>query len=1050
MMPKAFLSARWVTLCLTFSFSFLLLSGQPLDLDRFSMMKARSIGPAGMSGRVTAIDVVLSNPDIIYVGTASGGLWKSTSGGIDWEPLFDEERVASIGAVAIDPQNPAVIWAGTGEGNPRNSQTSGAGIYKSLDGGRTWQLMGLERTRNIHRVIVHPRNPEVVYVAAIGSAWGEHPERGVYRTRDGGKTWEKVLYIDEKTGCADLVIDPTNPNKLIAAMWEYRRWPWFFNSGGPGSGLFITHDGGDSWEERTATDGLPEGDLGRIGLAIAPSRPERIYAWVESKKNALYRSDDGGFSWKMINDSGDIGNRPFYYADIFVDPKNENRVYSLYSMVSRSEDGGKSFQVIIPYSGVHPDHHAFWVHPEDPDFLIEGNDGGLAISRDMGESWRFVENLPLAQFYHINVDMETPYNVYGGMQDNGSWRGPAYLWKAGGIRNGYWQELFFGDGFDVLPDPAYPNRYGYAMSQGGYLGRYDLQTGYNKFIRPIHPKGEKLRFNWNAAIAQDPFEEGTLYYGSQFVHKSTDRGDSWEIISPDLTTNDPEKQQQMDSGGLTYDDTGAENFTTIIAIAPSPVEQGLIWVGTDDGNLQLTRDGGNTWTLLSGRLPGMPAGSWIPQIHPSNHAAGEAFVVANNYRRDDWQPYVYHTVNFGQSWTRITREDQVWGYALSIVQDPIAPQLLFLGTEFGLYVSIDTGKNWQKWTHGYPTVSTMDLKIHPREHDLVIGTFGRAAYVLDDIRPIREVALEGTQVLEKPLHVFDPPTAVLAAWQQAPGTRFAADAIYAGENRPDGAMITFHIAYPEGDTLEEAKVNIEVFDAEGEKIRTLTHEPDTGINRIYWGLEQKGVRYPGSPKPKKDSPEPGGVSVLPGTYKIKLTFHEASDSTALEVIQDPRLNLNLGGLEQLDALRKRVLQDRESLTLAVDRIDETQKTLDQIETQIPEGDTTYKTLREAVKTMRDSLDHLRKQVLDDSEVQGIRSDDSVLNSRLGSLTSYILYNRETPGKQVNDQLERVEADIDSYLERVNRFFREDFQTFRQQVEAAALSPFAPEYPDLKR
>jgi photosystem II stability/assembly factor-like uncharacterized protein len=565
--------------------------GQPIDVEQLKGLKIRNIGPAGMSGRVTTIDVVLSEPDIIYAGTASGGVWKSTSGGIDWKPIFDEEATQSVGALAINQHNPSVVWVGTGEGNPRNSHNSGGGIYRSLDAGRNWQLMGLEATRNIHRVIIHPDDPNTVYVAALGSIWGTNPERGVYKTTDGGETWEKILYVNESVGCADLVIDPSNPNKLIAAMWEYGRKPWTFNSGGEGSGMYVTHDGGKTWEERTEKDGLPKGKLGRMGLAIAPSKPNVVYALIEGEKeNAIYRSDDGGFSWKKRG-TRNIGSRPFYYADIFVDSKNENRLYSIFSLVNKSEDGGKTFVTLLPYYGVHPDHHAWWIHPDDPNYIIDGNDGGLNISRDGGESWRFIENIPVAQFYHINYDMSIPYRVGGGMQDNGSWVGPSMALEAGGIRNSAWQEIFFGDGFDVVFHPTKKNM-AYGMSQGGNVGLVDMETGKSTFIRPTHPDSVELRFNWNAAIAQDPFNDCGVYYGSQFLHKSLDCGQSWEILSPDLTTNDTTKQKQNASGGLTIDATGAENYTTITAIAPSPVDDKVIWVGTDDGNLQLTRDGG--------------------------------------------------------------------------------------------------------------------------------------------------------------------------------------------------------------------------------------------------------------------------------------------------------------------------------------------------------------------------------------------------------------------------------------------------------------------------
>ena len=489
---------------------FLQLGAQDFSTTWLKEAAPRNIGPGGMSGRITSIDVVNSDSDIMFVGTASGGLWKSTSGGVTWKPVFNDQVTASVGAVAIQQSNPDVIWVGTGEGNPRNSLNGGYGIFKSLDGGKSWKSMGLEKTRHIHRVLIDPTNPDIVYVAAIGSPWGEHPERGVYKTINGGKSWKKILYVNDKTGAADLVMDPSNPNKLVAAMWEHKRDPWFFKSGGSGSGLYVSFDGGENWSEKTDEDGLPKGDLGRIGLAIAANKTNIIYALVESKKNALYKSEDGGFKWKKINDKDDIGNRPFYYSDIAVDPQNENRVFSVFTYVNVSQDGGKNFSQLMPAygvtNGVHPDHHAWWIHPQDGSFIIDGNDGGLNITHDGGKTWRFIGNIPVAQFYHISVDNEFPYNVYGGMQDNGSWRGPAYIWKVQGIRNSYWQEIAFGDGFDVVPDLD-DSRYGYAMSQQGYVSRYDWKTGNNYIVRPTHPEADtRLRFNWNAAIGQDPFD----------------------------------------------------------------------------------------------------------------------------------------------------------------------------------------------------------------------------------------------------------------------------------------------------------------------------------------------------------------------------------------------------------------------------------------------------------------------------------------------------------------------------------------------------------------
>ncbi len=1063
------LACRLGILALFVGFGMAPVQAQQLDTTRFSGMRARAIGPAGMSGRVAAIDAVYSNPDVIYVGGAASGLWKSTSGGIAWEPLFDDQPVTSIGAIAVYQKNPDVIYVGTGEGNPRNSQTSGNGVYKTIDGGHTWTHLGLDQTRNIHRILIDPDNPDVVYVGAQGPAWGETETRGVFKSTDGGKTWQKILYVNERTGIADLVMDPVNPNKLIAAMWEFRRWPWSFTSGGPGSGLYVTFDGGATWTRRTDKDGLPEGELGRIGLAIARSNPEVVYALVEAKKNALYRSDDGGFSFKKINDKDEVSNRPFYYNDLFVDPSNENRVYHVASGVSRSEDGGKSFERFVP-SSVHPDHHAWWIHPDDPDLIMEGNDGGMAITRDRGKTWEFIDNLPFAQFYHINVDMEIPYNVYGGMQDNGSWRGPSQVWRAGGIRNAYWEEVAFGDGFDVVPDPSDP-RYGYAMSQGGNVRRFDLVTGNQKNVKPVHPDGIPLRFNWNAGIAVDPFDPTTIYYGSQFLHKSTNRGDSWEIISPDLTTNDPEKQKQLDSGGLTYDVTQAENFTTIIAIAPSPVQQGVIWVGTDDGNVQVTRDGGQSWTNVVANIRGVPAGTWVPHIEASKHNPGEAFVVFDDHRRNNWEPYVYRTRDFGRSWDRLADADDVWGYALVVEQDPVAPNLLFLGTEFGLYFTLDGGASWTPWKNGYPTASTMDLVIHPRDHDLVIGTFGRAAYVLDDIRPLRALAREGAGLLDRPLHVFEPPVAYEAIYKQAAGTRFAADGMFSGEDRPRGAMISYVVNPGEAPAVlatdddngaaEEAaprrggnggkkkdEVKIEILNADGDVIRTFTGPARAGVNRAYWDLTQKGVRFGGGffgggpqEPPRRDAPEPAGMEVLPGTYTVRLSHGAHKDSTTVTVKFDPRVAYRMEDLQARRALMDRWEAMARVVADATERMRKARETLDTVNKQLGDrDDDAAKGLKKRGKAVRDSLTALTER-FSGKQVQGIRRDPETVVSRLFTARSYVGSSYDAPGPGEAAAMAQAETAVREVLEAVNAFFSVDWAAYRAAVESADVKLF---------
>lgn len=1043
--------------------------GQKLDVEKLKDLKFRSIGPAGMSGRVTSIDVVHSDPSVMYIGTASGGLWKSESGGYDWKPVFDKEKVLSIGALAIYQKSPDLIWAGTGEGNPRNSNSGGYGVYKSLDGGKSWKLMGLEKTRHIHRIIIDPNNSDVVYVGAIGSPWGAQEDRGVFKTTDGGETWEKILYTNDLSGVGDMVMDPSNPNKLFVNMWEHKRWPWFFNSGGSGSGLYVTYDGGKNWNKLSEKEGLPKGDYGRMGLAISRSNPNVVYALIESKKNALYRSDDGGFTWKKAGDKN-IGDRPFYYAEIYVDPMNENRVYTLFSRVNISEDGGKTFSQLIG-NGIHPDHHAWWIHPNNPKFMLNGNDGGLAITQDHGKTWRFVENLPLGQFYHISVDNELPYNVYGGLQDNGSWVGPGYTWQSGGIINTFWASLSGGDGFDVLPDPSNP-RYCYSMSQQGYVGRVDMETGYSKSIRPVHPDGLTLRFNWNAAIASDPFNKETIYFGSQFVHKSKNRGDSWEIISPDLTTNDTTKQKQLESGGLTYDVTGAENYTTILAISPSTLNEELIWVGTDDGNVQITQDGGKNWKNVAKGLKDLPEGSWIPQIHPSKYNEGEAFVVANNYRRHDYTPYLYHTTNYGKSWERLVNENSVFGHVLSFVQDPVEPKLMFLGTESGLYVSIDGAKTWTLWGDDYPNVSTMDMVIHPREHDLVIGTFGRSVWILDDIRPLREMASKGAEILDEEIQAFSPPEAFIVSRKGAPGYYSPGNAYYSGDNRRTGAMITFSVRKGEKQSTQPVvnsgrrsmyggfgggpagnpnakKVSIRVVDESGTTIRTLSVVPKTGINRTYWGLDKKGFRWPNQSAPRPGSSERGGGGyAVPGTYKLIFSYEGSIDSTMLTVQSDPRLDIDADAILKNQETLKPIIKKVELLAKAYDRIKESKETMASIKKITPKKkDESLKNLREVTKEVENSMKVMTENMIQKEGVQGIFRNPDIVTTKIRAIRSAV-YSIEPLNDTELLTLKQSEEVIDKTLDKVNKFYEEEWPKYRKAVEDANITPFK-DYKPLK-
>jgi len=1027
---------------------------QKVNLDQFKSWTPRNIGPAGMSGRITAIDAVVADPNTIYLGAASGGVWKTTNQGASWEAVFEEQPILNIGSIAIQHSNPSTVWVGTGEGNPRNSVSLGEGMYKTIDGGKSWKKMGLEKTRNIHRIIVDPSNPNTVYAGAIGNPYAEHPERGVFKTTDGGETWDKILFTNDTSGVADMIMDPSNPNKLFVAMWQHRRTPWSLSSGGPGSGLYMTFDGGKSWKKLGEKEGLPAGNLGRIGLAISRSNPNRVYALVEATKNGLYKSDDGGQTWSLMNSNPEfVSTRPFYFQEIACDPQNENRLWLIYQMISKSEDAGKNFDVVIPYNGIHPDHHAFWIHPTNPNFIIDGNDGGIGITRDKGKTWLFDEKLPVGQFYHINVDNEMPYNVMGGMQDNGSWRGPAYTWMSGGIKNYYWDNLWGGDGFDVMPDKDDAS-WVYAMSQGGSVGRYNVKTGESWYVKPPAPDLKTtLRFNWNAAIAQDPFSNSTIYFGSQHLHRSTNKGASWEIISPDLTTNDSAKIDQRNNGGISIDITGAENFCTIMTIAPSSKDNNVIWAGTDDGNVQLTRDGGKTWTNFRGKIPGLPVGAWIPQIQASRFNAGEAFVVANDYRRGDFKPYIFRTTDFGKTWTRLVDEKKVIGYALCVLQDPTEPNLIFAGTEQGLWVSLDNGASFQQWKNGYPSVSTYDLAIQEREADLVIATFGRALWILDDIRPLRKLAAS-KGMLNKAFVAFDSRNVVQAQIRNAPGYEWSTWGIWDAENRPANAPISYFIK-ASSDTSAKAKkdsVIVKIYNDKNEVIRNLKWAADSGFNRAYWGMEEKGYRTPGAGGGRRmggggggrGAAEPGGQQALPGTYKVVLAYKGISDSTMITLLDDPRLgNRNNIKLAQA-ALRAELKKSGDQLIETMDLLTEADEASKKVETYIKDmKGTTVDSLKKSTKKLQDEIKVLREFISGTTQTKqgyGQVPQITVMN-QYQQASSAISSKSIEPGAQEKMLVERAAGLIAEAVKKVNAFKEGSWKKYMEQVAATKMDPF---------
>ncbi len=992
---------------------------QGIDPALLGAMEARSIGPVGVSGRITSVHALESDPNVIFVGAATGGLWKSVNGGHTWEPLFDDQPVLGIGALAVFPADPRIVWAGTGGGIPRSGAGEGAGVFRSSDGGRSWTPLGLERSERIHRIVLHPTDPDVAFLGVMGPAWSDGDQRGVYRTTDGGVTWQRVLYLNERTGVGDLVMDPSDPGRLLAGMWEFRRGPWYFQSGGRGSGLYLTHDGGDTWTRLSHEDGLPSGELGRIGLAIAPSDPRVVYALVEARRSALLRSDDGGLSWQAVNERREIAPGPFYSAGIVVDPGDEDRIFALHSGLMLSEDGGRSFRPMARH--LDPDFHDLWIHPDDPRLLYLGSDGGFYMSRDGGDHWQLVDNLPVGHFNHISLDMEVPFNVYGGMQENGSWRGPSDVWAADGIRSSHWKKVGLGDGFRILPDPTDPNR-GYSMSPGGELFRFDLRTGERKGIRPWAPEGVELRFSRSAALAADPFEIGTIYMGSQFVHRSVDQGNSWQIISWDLTTDNPEKQRGREREGLPGGATGVEDHSTLLTIAPSPVERELIWVGSDDGRVHRTRSGGGDWEEVGSRIRGVPQETWIPHIEPSRHHASVAYVVFDDHRRGNRRPYIFRTEDYGRRWTNVARDDQIQGFVHTLEEDPVTPNLLFAGTEGGLYVSLNRGADWFAWRHGVPAVPVRSLAVHPRDHDLVVGTHGRSLYVLDDVRPLRALARD-PGILNTTIHLFDPPPAYLGPVATAHGHPSPGDAKLQGRTREPGAMLTFLAAGSE----EGRTATIEIFGRDESLIRSFQAPVRAGLNRVTWDLREDrgpGVASSGMPEPFL------GLEVLPGLYRVRVRVGEAESSRQLSVVPDPRVEIPM-----VDRIRKRNALERglvleEALSTVRQRRGEVSRDLARIrELLASRQDDEARALRSGLDSIRAEVDVIREW-LDEAErhrsiVLGMASTrdgpteaEHMALFRMADITERIImmYNALLVGRIAGLRKEVQEAGLGNFLE----------------------------------
>jgi photosystem II stability/assembly factor-like uncharacterized protein len=861
--------------------------------DSLNNIKFRNLGPTVGGGRVTAVVGIPGQPHVYYVGAAAGGVWKTSDGGASWEAVFKDQPTASIGAIALAPANPNVVWVGTGEGNPRNDVVDGRGVFMSPDAGKTWAFMGLGDVGQITRIVVDPGDPDVVFVAALGHVWGPNPARGVYRTADGGKTWQRVLFVNDTTGAADLVMVPGNPRVLFAAMWQFLRRPWELVSGGTGSGIYRSTDGGLTWKK--LEQGLPPGPYGRIALGVGPTDPSHVYALVEAKQGLLWDSRDLGDHWRAVSDNHALDIRPFYFSLVTVSPVDDRKVFFSSFRLLESDDGGKTAKPID--RGVHVDHHALWIDPANPERMIQGNDGGVYVTEDGAKSWRYLNNLPIEQFYMVAAGSGDPYLLCGGLQDNNAWCGPSSS-LFGRFNGAEWFTVGGGDGEYAVPAPS-DSSVIWVDSQNGFVTWVNLKTGETRFVRPYletvtdrAPAGLAYRFNWTTPIEVSPADANTVYLGANVVFKTTDGGEHWTPISPDLTRND--KSKQVTSGGpIEYDISGAETYNTILTVNLAPTDTAVLWVGTDDGLVHVTRDGGRTWVNVSGRFPRLPkeAEGRIYQIGVSPFDAGTAYLAVDRHELDDRRPYVYKTTDFGRTWIDIARGLPPDVPAHVVREDPNVRGLLVLGTDTGLWYSRDAGATWKPFPVEFPTAPVYDLKFVPRTHDLVVATHGRGLFVLDNLTPLEELTPE---VAARDLHVF---RTLPAALRVRPRRRAEPPTRFSSPDAPAGAMIDYYLKTAldtAGGKPHAGKAIVTVTDAGGDTVVVDSSAPGRqGVNRFVWNLRYAGpvklAFEQRAPAEEEEAPfrELMGPRVVPGTYRVAVTAGGRSATATVAVRPDP-------------------------------------------------------------------------------------------------------------------------------------------------------------------
>ena len=996
----------------------------------FGSMRARELGPATSSGRVTNIQAVHvpvpGSPSekrlTIYVGSAAGGLWKSKDNGNSFKQLFNKVQQHSIGSIALDPNHgDSVLWVGTGESNVRNSVSIGGGLYKTTDGGETWTLLGLEKVERIAKVVLNPKNPDIALVAGLGALWGDSEDRGLYRTEDGGKTFAKVLYVNEKTGCADVDIDPEDPSICYASMWEFRRKAWSFASGGSGSGLYKSTDAGKTWVKMTKS--MPEGDLGRIIVSISPSKPSTVYAMMESSSSGLYRSDDRGESWTKTSNAVSVTARPFYFAQLVVDPINPDRVYRPSFQLGMSEDGGKTFNGFNYGGGTHPDHHALWIDPENTQHLLLGTDGGVYRSYDRGVTWSMFRNLPLAQFYRISHDFEEPYNVFGGLQDNGSWMTQNKIPGGGGIQNRDWSPTGWGDGFVVLRDRV-NKEIMYFESQGGSAVRRHLNSGETKPIAPFEEEGErKLRFNWNTPMAQSILNPKTLYIGSQYLHRSYDHGDTWTRLSPDLTTNDSNKYNPVNSGGVTRDVTSAENHCTIYSISESPLDEQVIWVGTDDGNIQVTTNGGKQWANVALNLPSfIQKNTWVSCVEAGHFDKGTAYVTLDNHTRGDHKTYLLRSTDFGKTWSQL-KGDSLRGYAHVIREDPVNRNMIFAGTEYGLFISIDAGTSWAQFKNDLPIVPVRDLAIHPKTNDLIIATHGRGVFIVDDITPMRTLAVKDLQSELMFLPVRPSEQSYAAGFQEFSGTDE-----FTGTNPTEGARFAYfmksrHMIGP---------MTIDILDPNtGDVISTVPASKRKGINLVSWNMSTKSPRVAVSPNTGGGN---FGYSVLPGTYTVRIRKNGQEYKGSVTINADKRSIHTPQDRQTQHQVAKRLWGLIDDLAYTAEQTTALRDSL-KLRMRTIMNNEEQKVLKESIAY----LDSLHKHMIAEKSTLFADSEDK-LREKLAGIYGTI---NQFAGKPSIEQIKRIdnlEKDLQSVKHAIQGFYSNQFGLCNDIIQRSGKKP----------